>query len=394
MSLFCGVANMGFLPGLSKASHSPAQAPKRDGSGPYSSAPFFPPIPQKSLKPDSKTGQRLFWLNVESIQLTTSSGSVYFGQKVGGSGKLLEPKENDPISHIPVLVDEIISWLVQRPDARYLDCTLGQGGLASKILARSGPQAMLIGIDRDEEAIATARSRLQPYAGQARFVHGDFADLKHHLASLQLQQVDGVVFDLGVSSAQLDQPGRGFSFLSDGPLDMRMDRSHGPTAAELVNQLPESELADLIYRFGEERYSRRIARGIVQARAVAPLTTTLELASVIRTAVPGPYRYGRIHCATRTFQALRVAVNREIDVLEPAFRAAAEILAPGGRLCIISFHSLEDRVAKQTIKALSQGPAPLLIRKTKKPLTPSQEECRTNPRARSAKLRVAERRSP
>jgi 16S rRNA (cytosine1402-N4)-methyltransferase len=253
---------------------------------------------------------------------------------------------------------------------------------------------MLIGIDRDEEAIATARSRLQPYAGQTRFVHGDFVDLKHHLASLQLQQVDGVVFDLGVSSAQLDQPGRGFSFLSDGPLDMRMDRSHGPTAAELVNQLPESELADLIYRFGEERYSRRIARAIVQARVFAPLATTLELASVIRAAVPGPYRHGRLHCATRTFQALRVAVNREIDVLERAFRDAAEILTPGGRLCIISFHSLEDRIAKQTIKGLAQGPAPLLIRMTKKPLAPSQEECRMNPRARSAKLRVAERRSP
>ena len=331
---------------------------------------------------------------VENILLTTLRGSVYFGQKVGGSGKLLEPKENDPISHIPVLADEIISWLVQRPDARYLDCTLGQGGLASRILARGGPQAMLIGIDRDEEAIATARSRLWPYAGQTRFVHGDFVDLKHHLASLQLQQVDGVVFDLGVSSAQLDQPGRGFSFLSDGPLDMRMDRSHGPTAAELVNQLPESELADLIYRFGEERYSRRIARAIVQARVFAPLATTLELASVIRAAVPGPYRHGRLHCATRTFQALRVAVNREIDVLERAFRDAAEILTPGGRLCIISFHSLEDRIAKQTIKGLAQGPAPLLIRMTKKPLAPSQEECRMNPRARSAKLRVAERRSP
>ena len=362
MSLFCGVANMEFPPQI------------------HESRAVLPRPPVGSI--------------AENILLTTLRGSVYFGQKVGGSGKLLEPKENDPISHIPVLADEIISWLVQRPDARYLDCTLGQGGLASRILARSGPQAMLIGIDRDEEAIAAARSRLRPYAGQARFVHGDFVDLKHHLASLQLQQVDGVVFDLGVSSAQLDQPGRGFSFLSDGPLDMRMDRSHGPTAAELVNQLPESELADLIYRFGEERYSRRIARAIVQARAFAPLATTLELASVIRAAVPGPYRHGRLHCATRTFQALRVAVNREIDVLERAFRDAAEVLTPGGRLCIISFHSLEDRVAKQTIKGLSRGPAPLLSPMTKKPLTPSQEECRTNPRARSAKLRVAERRAP
>jgi 16S rRNA (cytosine1402-N4)-methyltransferase len=253
---------------------------------------------------------------------------------------------------------------------------------------------MLIGIDRDAEAIATARARLQPYADRTHFVHGNFVDLKQHLASLHVENVDGVVFDLGVSSAQLGQPERGFSFLSDGPLDMRMDRSQGRTAADLVNGLSEAALADLIYEFGEERHSRRIARAIVHARAKSPLRTTLELVSAIQGAVPGRYRHGRLHCATRTFQALRVAVNEELAALETAFRAAAEVLAPGGRLCIIAFHSLEDRIAKLTIKALSQGPTPLLRPLTKKPLSPSDAERRANPRARSAKLRVAERRTP
>ncbi len=238
-----------------------------------------------------------------------------------------------------------------------------------------------------------AQARLRQYATRITFVHGSFVDAKRHLASVGVSEVDGVVFDLGVSSAQLDQPERGFSFLADGPLDMRMDRRSGVTAAELVNQLPESDLADLIYRFGEERYSRRIARAIVRVRAMAPLRTTFDLVSVIRDAVPAPYRHGRLHCATRTFQALRIAVNREIEALGLAFRDAADVLAPGGRLCIISFHSLEDRIAKQTIRDLSQGPDAVLMPLTKKPQTPSEEERRDNPRARSAKLRVAERRS-
>jgi 16S rRNA (cytosine1402-N4)-methyltransferase len=292
------------------------------------------------------------------------------------------------------MAEEVLHWLVRRPSARYLDCTLGQGGLAARLLERGGSETTVIGIDRDREAIEAARLRLQPYADRIRLVHGHFAELKRHLASLQVEHVDGVVFDLGLSSAQLSRPERGFSFLADGPLDMRMDRSHGPTAADLVNSLPERALADLIYEFGEERYSRRIARGIAQARAKSPLRTTFQLVAVIQDAVPGRYRHGRLHCATRTFQALRVAVNEELAALEPAFRAAADMLAPGGRLCIISFHSLEDRIAKQTIKALSQEPASLLRPLTKKPLTPLDAECRANPRARSAKLRVAERRCP
>lgn len=274
-----------------------------------------------------------------------------------------------------------------------MDGTVGYAGHASLILERSGPDGMLIGIDRDEAAIRSDRERLRPYGERVRLVRGNFEDLKQHLASLGIGEVDGVVLDLGVSSAQLSDPARGFSFLAEGPLDMRMDAQFPVTAASLVNELSEGELADLIFRFGEERYSRRIARAIVRAREIRPLATTLELADVIRGAVPPPYRRGRIHCATRTFQALRIAVNRELEGLEGAIRSGADVLAPGGRLCVISFHSLEDRIVKRTFKALSQGPESRLALLTKKPLIPSEEERHLNPRARSAKLRVAERRA-
>jgi len=294
-------------------------------------------------------------------------------------------------SHVPVLVKEVLSWLACRPGGRYLDCTVGQGGLASSILDLTGPDGSVIGIDQDEEATAAARNRLEPFAGRARLIRGNFRQLKEHLSLVGLSEVDGVVFDLGVSSAQLDRPDRGFSFLADGPLDMRMDRRGDRTAAELLNQLGETELADLLFRFGEERYSRRIARAVVRARARRPLQTTFDLVSVIRDAVPAFYRHGRLHYATRTFQALRIAVNRELEVLEGSLRDAADVLAPGGRLCVISFHSLEDRIAKQTFRALSHSQEPCLATLTKKPCVPSEQERRENPRARSAKLRVAER---
>lgn len=284
-----------------------------------------------------------------------------------------------------------MDWLACRPGGRYVDCTLGYAGHGVLLLDRSAPDGLLIGMDRDEAALRAARDRLQVYGNRARLIHGNFRDMKSHLQSIGVEEVDGVVFDLGVSSVQLDEPGRGFSFLASGPLDMRMDRQAGFTAADLVNELPEGELADVIYRYGEERYSRRIARAIVRARSVQPLATTLELADVIRGSVPPPYRHGRIHCATRTFQALRIAVNQELDVLEGAFRDAVDVLAPGGRLCVISFHSLEDRIAKQTLRALAQGPDARLSILTKKPLVPSEPERQGNPRARSAKLRVAER---
>ncbi|MGH7167766.1 MAG: 16S rRNA (cytosine(1402)-N(4))-methyltransferase RsmH [Nitrospiraceae bacterium] len=297
----------------------------------------------------------------------------------------------NPNSHVPVLLKEVLSWLACRPGGRYLDCTVGQGGLASSILDLTGPDGSVIGIDQDEEAIAAARNRLEPFAGRARLIRGNFRQLKQHLSSVGLSEVDGVVFDLGVSSAQLDRPDRGFSFLADGPLDMRMDRRGDRTAAELLNRLNETELADLLYRFGEERYSRRVARAVVRARDRRPLQTTFDLVSVIREAVPAFYRHGRLHYATRTFQALRIAVNRELELLEGSLRDAADVLAPGGRLCVISFHSLEDRIAKQTFRALSHGQEPCLATLTKKPCVPSEQERRENPRARSAKLRVAER---
>ncbi len=297
----------------------------------------------------------------------------------------------NPNSHVPVLVEELLSWLACRPGGRYLDCTVGQGGLASYILSATGPDGSVIGIDQDEEAIAAAANRLEPFAGRARLIRGNFRELKQHVRSVGLSEVDGVVFDLGMSSAQLDRPDRGFSFLADGPLDMRMDRRGDRTAAKLLNQLGETELADMLYRFGEERYSRRIARAVVRARARRPLQTTFDLVSVIRDAVPAFYRHGRLHFATRTFQALRIAVNHELEVLEGSLRDAADVLVPGGRLCVISFHSLEDRIAKQTFRALSHGQEPCLATLTKKPCVPSERERRENPRARSAKLRVAER---
>jgi 16S rRNA (cytosine1402-N4)-methyltransferase len=295
------------------------------------------------------------------------------------------------VRHIPVLSGEVAAWLRCKPGGIYLDCTLGQGGHAALILERSGPDGVLIGIDRDPDAIVDTRVNLARFAPRMRLVQGNFSALKQHLRSVGVSEVDGVIFDLGVSSAQLDRPERGMSFLSGGPLDMRMDQSGGRTAAELIAQLPERELADLIYQYGEERYSRRIARAIATTRKTRPLRTTFDLVSAVSGAVPAVYRRGRIHCATRTFQALRIAVNQELDVIAGAVRDAADVLAPGGRLCIISFHSLEDRIAKQTFRSLAQGPEARLKILTKKPQMASDEECRSNPRARSAKLRVAEK---
>jgi 16S rRNA (cytosine1402-N4)-methyltransferase len=215
--------------------------------------------------------------------------------------------------------------------------------------------------------------------------------LKQHLAASGIGRVDGILFDLGVSSAQLEEPTRGFSFQGDSPLDMRMDQSMSGTAADLVNRWPEAQLADTIFQFGEERFSRRIARAIVHARERHPLATTKELVSVIEGAVPANYRHGRIHCATRTFQAFRIAVNQELDFLEPALRDAVDVLSPGGRLCVISFHSLEDRIVKHTFRALSGKNDPALWVLTKKPQVPTREESNRNPRSRSAKLRAAQR---
>lgn len=293
--------------------------------------------------------------------------------------------------HIPVMSEEVLLWLIRDDSRTYLDCTVGYGGHAEKILEASDSNSRLIGFDRDEGAIAASREKLARFGGRVLLFHGHFVDLKQRITLSGISQVDGILFDLGVSSPQLDEPARGFSFQWDGPLDMRMDRSMSGTAADLVNRWPETQLADTIFQFGEERFSRRIARAIVRARQRYPLATTKELVSVIEGAVPANYRHGRLHCATRTFQALRIAVNQELDCLEPALRDAVDVLSPGGRLCVISFHSLEDRIVKHTLRMLSSTDDPALMVLTKKPQIPSKEESDRNPRSRSAKLRAAQR---
>jgi 16S rRNA (cytosine1402-N4)-methyltransferase len=293
--------------------------------------------------------------------------------------------------HIPVMSEEVLLWLIRDDSRTYLDCTLGSGGHAEKILEASDTNSRRIGFDRDEGAIAASREKLARFGGRVLLFHGHFVNLKQHITFSGISQVDGILFDLGVSSPQLDEPARGFSFQWDGPLDMRMDRSMRGTAADMVNRWPETQLADTIFQFGEERFSRRIARAIVRARQRHPLATTKELVSVIEEAVPANYRHGRLHCATRTFQALRIAVNQELDCLEPALRDAVDVLSPGGRLCVISFHSLEDRIVKHTLRMLSSTDDPALMILTKKPQVPSKEEAGQNPRSRSAKLRAAQR---
>jgi 16S rRNA (cytosine1402-N4)-methyltransferase len=293
--------------------------------------------------------------------------------------------------HIPVMSEEVLSWLVREDGRIYLDCTVGYSGHAEKVLEASGPDSRLIGLDRDEVAITASRKRLARFGDRVLLLHGHFMDLKQHLTASGIGRVDGILFDLGVSSLQLEEPARGFSFQVDGPLDMRMDQSMSETAADLVNRRPEAQLADTIFQFGEERFSRRIARAIVRARERHPLATTKELVSVIEGAVPANYRHGRLHCATRTFQAIRIAVNQELDCLEPALRDATDVLSSGGRLCVISFHSLEDRIVKHTLRALSGKDDPALVVLTKKPQIPTREESDRNPRSRSAKLRAAQR---
>ncbi len=293
--------------------------------------------------------------------------------------------------HTSVLSEEICDWLNLRSHGIYVDCTLGAGGLSYAILNRLSGNAHILAVDRDSEAVAYAKKVLSPYQSSLTFINGNFSHISDYTKNLGFECVDGIVFDLGVSSMQLDQPGRGFSFGSEGPLDMRMDQRQGPTAADLVNSLPEPDLAQLIYSLGEERYSRRIAREIVQARKTRVFRTTQDLVSAIYLAVPSSYRHGRIHFATRTFQALRIRVNQELDLLEPALRNAIRILKVGGRMCVVAFHSLEDRIVKHTFRSLAKTIPPSVAVLTKKPITPSEQEIQSNPRARSGKLRVITR---
>jgi 16S rRNA (cytosine1402-N4)-methyltransferase len=291
--------------------------------------------------------------------------------------------------HVPVLFEEAIEFLRVRPGATVVDCTIGMAGHAAGIARLLGAEGHLIGFDRDAEALALARERLDEVCGElgdkaprVTLINEAFSSIPRHV---QPASIDGLLADFGVSSLQLDEARRGFSFMADGPLEMRMDTRSGPTAAQVVNEASERELADLIYEYGEERRSRRIARAIVRGR---PVTTTGQLARIVAQAAPA-MKQDRIHPATRTFQALRIVVNRELDEIKALMDAAPKLLKPSGRLVVISFHSLEDRIVKDSLReGARQGIWELV---TKKPVMAGEEEIERNPRSRSAKLRVAER---
>jgi 16S rRNA (cytosine1402-N4)-methyltransferase len=287
--------------------------------------------------------------------------------------------------HVPVMRAEVLEALEPGRGGVFVDGTVGLGGHSAALL--EGGATRLVAIDRDADALAVARERLEQWGKRVDLVHGDYRRLHEVLDALGVTEVDGVLVDLGLSSFQLESEGRGFSFQRDDPLDMRMDRSAGPTAAELIASAPERELADVIFRHGEERYSRRIARAIVSAREDEPIETTGRLAEIIRRAVPRR-GYSPIHPATRSFQALRIWVNGELEGLDRFVEDACSRLAPGGRLAVIAFHSLEDRIVKQTVRRLTDDKARGLRRLTKKALQAGEAEVEANPRARSAKLRA------
>ena len=296
-------------------------------------------------------------------------------------------------AHAPVLLSETVALLNPSRGGTFVDCTLGLGGHTAALLEAGA--ARVIGLDRDPRALELARERLSPWGDRVELVHADYRDLPSVLAARGLTAIDGALADLGVSSMQLDEASRGFSFRADGPLDMRMDTTRGETAAEMIATVDEQELADVIYRFGEERKSRRVARAIVEARDEAPIETTSRLASIVRRAAGGG-TYQRIDPATRTFQALRIWVNRELDGLDAFLVEAVRALREGGRLVVIAFHSLEDRIVKHTMRMLAKGGGSgdgegLVRVLTKKPVTAADAELAGNPRSRSAKLRAVER---
>jgi len=291
-------------------------------------------------------------------------------------------------THVPVLLDEVRSLLQPERGGTFVDCTVGLGGHARMVLEHGASR--LIGIDRDPDALAMAAAALAPFADRVTLVHADYREIGAVLDERGVQEVSGVLADLGVSSMQLDREGRGFSFRRDEPLDMRMDRTKGETAADLLDRVDEHELADVIYQFGEERRSRQVARAIVMARQQGRIDTTGRLAEIVRRGVAAR-GWQRIDPATRTFQALRIWVNRELDGLDSFLGAAASRLQQGGRIAVISFHSLEDRVVKHTLRGLSRGDQATLKVLTKHPIVAADAESDANPRARSAKLRAAER---
>ena len=290
--------------------------------------------------------------------------------------------------HQPVMTTEVVAHLKPRSDGRYLDCTVGAGGHTCALLEAGAGQ--VLGLDRDSEVLPVAHAALASWSDRVELVHTDFRDFDQVLDDRGIATVDGAVADLGLSSIQLEAEGRGFSFRRDEPLDMRMDRSQGPTVADFLRDVPEGALADLIFQYGEERYSRRIARAIVQMRQHDALETTAQLAALVRRVVPRKTHH-RIDPATRTFQALRIWVNTELDRLDLFLRAVCRRLRTGGRLAVIAFHSLEDRIVKTVFRELDKGgDIPMRIL-TKRPNRPTPAEVARNPRSRSAKLRAAER---
>ena len=291
--------------------------------------------------------------------------------------------------HISVMPQEVMELLNLPRGGTAIDGTLGMAGHAVLMAERLGAAGHLIGIDRDLSSLTEAKRRLADVGLRVDLLQGNFNDVDRLLAQVNVQAVDGVLLDLGISSFQLDDPNRGFAFKNDGPLDMRMDVSKGDSAADLVNHLPEAELAKIIDEYGEERFAKRIAKAIVFSRAERSVTTTKELADIILRALPHGYTRGRIHPATRSFQALRIAVNDELGSLAGALEKCFKLLKPSGRMCIIAFHSLEDRIVKNTFKRFAQeGLAQVL---TKRPLQSTDAECAINSRSRSAKLRAIER---
>jgi 16S rRNA (cytosine1402-N4)-methyltransferase len=308
--------------------------------------------------------------------------------------------------HVPVLLAEVLEALDVAPGRRIVDATLGGGGHAVQIAQRIAPGGILIGLDQDADALQAAGQELKSVPGTVttHLVQTNFAGIREAVEGLNIPAVDGVLMDLGVSSHQLDTPSRGFSFRGQGPLDMRMNSAgEAETAADLLNRLPEAEIARILFTYGEESRSRRIASEIVRRRQIKPLATTEDLADAVRGAMPYRTRPGEIHPATKTFQAVRIAVNRELEVLETALREAAAALESGGRLVVIAYHSLEDRIVKNVFAELSGKrigsdlpdpepvAAPILTLVMRKPLVPTDDEVRRNPRSRSAKLRVAEK---
>ena len=308
------------------------------------------------------------------------------------------------IYHIPVLLMPSVDGLNINPSGVYVDVTLGGGGHSREIVNRLGPDGHLYSFDQDEDAIRAAKDRLAPFSDRVTFVQNNFCHLSDELDSLGIDRIDGLLLDLGVSSYQLDNPERGFSYMADAPLDMRMNQKASLTAYDVVNTYSEERLKKILYEYGDERFAPRIAFNILRARAHAPISTTFELVDIIKSSIPAKERQTGHHPAKKTFQAIRIEVNSELEVIESVIGQAAERLNPSGRICIITFQPDEDKVVKQTLNRLTQGctcpkdfpvcvcgKKPILKFVNKKPILPDEREIVTNPRSRSAKLRVAEK---